>query len=115
MHTVTLSHYHTITRTQDQYFFIYEAISEALLCGNTEVPLDHLPGYVNELCNVIPEDDMDTTHIELQFKVCKRFSQSAIQFSVLYSFKYLCCVKEVCLETSFHDSQSLNNAHIVFS
>jgi len=55
---------------QDQYFFIYEAVAEAIVCGNTEVPMDQLPGYVRELCQVIPHDEQDTTFIELEFKVC---------------------------------------------
>lgn len=54
---------------QDQYFFVHEAIAEALLCGNTEVSLDHLPSYVEGLSSLVPEDDSDTTNLELQFKV----------------------------------------------
>ncbi len=55
---------------QDQYFFIYEAVAEALLCGNTEVTLEKLGGYIGELNSVLPGDYQDTTHIEVQFKVC---------------------------------------------
>lgn len=59
-----------LTFPQDQYFFIYEAVAEAIVCGNTEVPLDQLSDYVGELCQMIPrEDEMDTTYIEIQFKV----------------------------------------------
>ncbi len=54
---------------QDQYFFIHEALAEALLCGNTEVNLTTLGGYVTELSTVVPGDQHDTTHIEVQFKV----------------------------------------------
>ena len=32
--------------------------------------MDQLPGYVRELCQVIPHDEQDTTFIELEFKVC---------------------------------------------
>ena len=56
--------------SQDQYFFVHEAIAEALLCGNTEVALEKLPGYVEELYSVIPDDESETTNLELQFKVC---------------------------------------------
>ena len=55
---------------QDQYFFIYEAVAEWIVCGNTEVPLEQLADYVNDLYQIIPEDDVqDTTYIELEFKV----------------------------------------------
>jgi len=57
-----------MVQTEDQYFFIYEAVAEAIVCGNTEVPMDQLPGYVRELCQVIPHDEQDTTFIELEFK-----------------------------------------------
>ena len=59
-----------MVQTEDQYFFIHEAVAEALLCGNTEVPLERLHGYVQELCSIIPDDDAGHTHMELQFKVC---------------------------------------------
>jgi len=52
---------------QDQYFFIHEAVAEALLCGNTEVPADHLPGYLLDLCT--QDDHTDRTGLELEFKV----------------------------------------------
>lgn len=31
--------------------------------------LDRLPGYVEDLYAVIPEDESETTNLELQFKV----------------------------------------------
>ena len=60
---------HLCTYIQDQYFFIHEALAEALLCGNTEVNLTTLGGYVTELGTVVPGNQHDTTHIEIQFKV----------------------------------------------
>ena len=54
---------------QDQYFFVHEAVAEALLCGNTEVSLDSLPGYIDTLCTVIPDDETESTNLELEFKV----------------------------------------------
>lgn len=48
---------------------MHEAIAEALLCGNTEVKLDSLPGYVEGLYSVMPDDESETTNVELQFKV----------------------------------------------
>ena len=58
-----------MVQTEDQYFFIHEAVAEALLCGNTEVGVDRLHGYLQELQSLIPEDEAGHTHMELQFKV----------------------------------------------
>lgn len=33
--------------------------------------LKHLPSYVENLCAVIPDDESETTSLELQFKACK--------------------------------------------
>ena len=65
----THTHHTHPTHTQDQYFFIHEAIAEALLCGNTEVSLEGLGAYISELGAAVPNDD--STHIEVQFKVCQ--------------------------------------------
>ena len=58
-----------MVQTEDQYFFIHEAVAEALMCGVTEVKVDKLHSYVQELCSLIPEDEAGHTHMELQFKV----------------------------------------------
>lgn len=68
---------------QDQYFFVHEAIAEALLCGNTEVALDTLPGYVENLYSVMPDDESETTNLELQFKVGKRPMHTMCSVDVL--------------------------------
>ena len=53
---------------QDQYFFIYEAVAEVIVCGDTEVPLEQLEEYVADILSVAHEVS-DSTNIELQFKV----------------------------------------------
>ena len=53
---------------QDQYFFIYEAVAEVIVCGDTEVPLEQLEEYVADILSVAHEIS-DSTNIELQFKV----------------------------------------------
>ena len=59
-----------MVQTEDQYFFIYEAIAEAIVCGETEVSLDQLPGYISELVQPVSSlDQHDMIPIELQFKV----------------------------------------------
>lgn len=44
------------------------------MCGNTEVSLELLSDYVNDLYQIIPEDEQDTTFIELEFKVGPQLS-----------------------------------------
>jgi hypothetical protein len=61
--------YCSVHLPQDQYFFVHEAVAEALLCGNTEVSLESLAGYVEDLYSIIPDDESETTNLELQFKV----------------------------------------------
>ncbi|CAI8013798.1 Receptor-type tyrosine-protein phosphatase delta [Geodia barretti] len=38
-----------MVQTEDQYFFIYEAVAEVIVCGDTEVTLDQLEEYVNDI------------------------------------------------------------------
>ena len=62
------AHYLLPSLVQDQYFFIYEAIAEAIVCGDTEVSLERLSEYVAELL-LAAEDQPDNLNIELEFKV----------------------------------------------
>ena len=39
------------------------------MCGDTEVTLDQLEEYVNDIL-AVPLDQSEHTHIELEFKVC---------------------------------------------
>ena len=64
-----------MVQTEDQYFFIHEAVAEALMCGVTEVKVEKLHSYIQELCSLIPEDEAGHTHMELQFKVCSLATQ----------------------------------------
>ena len=50
---------------QDQYFFIHEAVAEAILCGQTEVKVHDLATYMEEL----HKPNNDTTRIDVEFKV----------------------------------------------
>ena len=69
---------------------MHEAIAEALLCGNTEVALESLPGYVENLYSVIPDDESETTNLELQFKV----------WYMPPCLPLVCCALTGCLHTA---------------
>ena len=55
---------------QDQYFFVHEAIAEAITCGVTEVKLDKFPPYLDKL--ELIQDDGESSLLETEFKVTER-------------------------------------------
>ena len=52
---------------QDQYFFIHEAIAEAIACGVTDVTADKFPSYLDKL--ELIQEDGESSLLELEFKV----------------------------------------------
>ncbi|TRZ02637.1 hypothetical protein DNTS_000622 [Danionella cerebrum] len=55
-----------MVQTEDQYVFIHEALLEAAVCGNTEVPARSLYTHIQKLTQPSPGDTL--TAMELEFK-----------------------------------------------
>ncbi|XP_053326054.1 receptor-type tyrosine-protein phosphatase F isoform X5 [Spea bombifrons] len=56
-----------MVQTEDQYIFIHEALLEAVMCGNTEVPARSLLAHIQKLSQVPPGESV--TAMELEFKL----------------------------------------------
>ncbi|KAM3914324.1 receptor-type tyrosine-protein phosphatase F isoform 6-T6 [Leptodactylus fuscus] len=56
-----------MVQTEDQYIFIHEALLEAVMCGNTEVPARSLYAHIQKLSQVPPGESV--TSMELEFKL----------------------------------------------
>jgi len=60
--------YHVINfQTEDQYIFIHDALLEAALCGNSEVPARSLHQHLEALLQT--DVGESTTGMEAEFKV----------------------------------------------
>lgn len=55
-----------MVQTEDQYVFIHDALLEAVLCGNTEVPARMLHQHIQKLMQPEPGDTI--TGMEIEFK-----------------------------------------------
>ena len=53
-------------QTEDQYIFIHDAVLEAAIAGNTEIPASNLFNHINMLMQVVPGEGI--SGIELEFK-----------------------------------------------
>ncbi|PIO37328.1 hypothetical protein AB205_0193210 [Aquarana catesbeiana] len=56
-----------MVQTEDQYVFIHEALLEAVMCGNTEVPARSLYAHIQKLSQVPVGESV--TAMELEFKL----------------------------------------------
>ncbi|XP_053713420.1 receptor-type tyrosine-protein phosphatase delta-like isoform X16 [Synchiropus splendidus] len=64
--TLMRSQRNYMVQTEDQYIFIYDALLEAVTCGNTEVPARNLYSYIQRLTQIEPGENV--TGMELEFK-----------------------------------------------
>ena len=56
-----------MVQTEDQYIFIHDALLEAVMSGNTEIPARNLYAHIQKLTQ--PEPGETVTGMELEFKV----------------------------------------------
>lgn len=66
-----------MVQTEDQYIFIHDALSEAVICGNTEVPARNLHSHIQKLMQ--PELD-NITGMELEFKKLSNIKADSTRF-----------------------------------
>ncbi|KAL5278678.1 PTPRD family protein [Megaselia abdita] len=55
-----------MVQTEDQYIFIHDAILEAIVCGNTEIPARNLTNHLQKL--LVTEPGENITGMEIEFK-----------------------------------------------
>lgn len=65
--TLMRSQRNYMVQTEEQYVFIYEALLEAVSCGNTEVPARNLYAYIQRLSQTEPPEHI--SGMEQEFKV----------------------------------------------
>lgn len=56
-----------MVQTEDQYVFIHDAVLEAVIAGNTEVPARNLFVHIQQLMQVLQVEGC--SGMELEFKV----------------------------------------------
>ncbi|MCI4395004.1 hypothetical protein PGIGA_G00175390 [Pangasianodon gigas] len=64
--TLMRSQRNYMVQTEEQYVFIYDALLEAVTCGNTEVPARNLYAYIQRLTQAEPPDNISA--MEHEFK-----------------------------------------------
>ncbi|XP_049328603.1 protein tyrosine phosphatase receptor type Db isoform X3 [Astyanax mexicanus] len=64
--TLMRSQRNYMVQTEEQYVFIYDALMEAVTCGNTEVPARNLYAYIQRLTQAEPPDNI--SGMEQEFK-----------------------------------------------
>ena len=73
-----------MVQTEDQYIFIHDALLEAVMSGNTEIPARNLYAHIQKLTQ--PEPGETVTGMELEFKVCARLHLANANAKFVFSF-----------------------------
>lgn len=90
-----------MVQTEDQYIFIHDALLEAVVCGNTEVPARNLHAHIQKLMHTELGDNI--TGMEIEFKV---------KSSLIFNFKLSVIFFFFILKEQFHlfNDSVLNDA-----
>lgn len=67
-----------MVQTEDQYIFIHDAILEAIICGNTEVPARNLHNHIQKLMQTEPGENI--TGMEMEFKKLANIKADSTRF-----------------------------------
>lgn len=67
-----------MVQTEDQYIFIHDALLEAVICGQTEVPARNLHSHIQKLMQ--PEIGENITGMELEFKKLSNIKTDSSRF-----------------------------------
>lgn len=67
-----------MVQTEDQYIFIHDAILEAIICGNTEVPARNLHNHIQKLMQTEPGENI--TGMEMEFKKLSNIKADSSRF-----------------------------------
>ncbi|KAL4709306.1 hypothetical protein ACJJTC_013366 [Scirpophaga incertulas] len=67
-----------MVQTEDQYIFIHDALLEAVVCGDTEVPARNLQAHIQKLLRVDPMENI--TGMELEFKKLANMKADSSRF-----------------------------------
>ncbi|XP_074850552.1 receptor-type tyrosine-protein phosphatase kappa-like [Carettochelys insculpta] len=63
----------SMVQTKEQYAFLYEVLLEALLCGNTGVPVESIPSHISQLRE--PHAQTRSSGFAQEFKALQKLSE----------------------------------------